>query len=153
MIANISTTLESTDENLWEVITKPKSLLYVCSPVLSFTLKEPGILDSRWEVRKKYAFKIRLFKIVPLGSHTIEILSIDKENNTIVSNESGTMASVWNHTITFSMTDQNSLNYLDQIEIKAGLLTFSVWAFSHMFYRHRQRRWKKLLKNERLKKA
>jgi hypothetical protein len=34
-----------------------------------------------------------------------------------------------------------------RIEIACGFLTLPVWAFAWLFYRHRQRRWKKLLRH------
>lgn len=33
-------------------------------------------------------------------------------------------------------------------ESRAGLLTGVVWAFAHLFYPHRQRRWKMLLRRK-----
>ncbi|MBN2003783.1 MAG: hypothetical protein JXA21_10535 [Anaerolineae bacterium] len=59
------------------------------------------------------------------------------------------MVRVWNHTIRFHPLGTEQLRYTDAIEIEAGLLTVFVWAFAHLFYRHRQRRWKKLLAGER----
>lgn len=35
---------------------------------------------------------------------------------------------------------------VDEIEIKAGWLTIFIWLFVQLFYHHRQRRWKILLK-------
>ncbi len=52
---------------------------------------------------------------------------------------------IWNHTIKFNSIEKNKLKYTDIIEINAGFLTFIIWIFSHIFYRHRQRKWKKLL--------
>jgi hypothetical protein len=40
------------------------------------------------------------------------------------------------------------LHYTDEIEIQAGLLAGVVWAFAHVFYRHRQRRWRTLLRSK-----
>ncbi len=82
------------------------------------------------QVRKKYAFKLRFFKVVPLGNHTIELIQIDRANKKIVSKEHGSLTSVWNHSISFNNVAQNKLQYQDRIEIKAGFLTLFVWAFS-----------------------
>lgn len=96
---------------------------------------------------KTYEFKLYFLKIFPLGRHRIKLTKIDKESNIIVSNESGMLAPVWNHTIWFQQDGQNKLSYTDEIEIKAGWLTWAIWIFALFFYRHRQNRWKKLLKD------
>lgn len=70
------------------------------------------------------------------------------EANLIESRESGALAPVWNHTIRFHSLEDGKLHYIDEIEIQAGLLTGVIWAFAHLFYRHRQRRWKKLLRSQ-----
>ena len=36
--------------------------------------------------------------------------------------------------------------YTDSVEVRAGLLTPLVWAFATAFYRHRQRRWRRLVR-------
>jgi len=42
------------------------------------------------------------------------------------------------------------VSYTDEIEIQAGWLTPGIWLFAQLFYRHRQRRWKALLRSEHL---
>ncbi|MFO7859839.1 MAG: hypothetical protein R6U41_01320 [Desulfosalsimonas sp.] len=42
-----------------------------------------------------------------------------------------------------------TVHYTDKIEISAGLLSPLIWLFAHVFYRHRQRRWKLLLERPR----
>lgn len=72
-------------------------------------------------------------------------MKIDKETNTISSHESGLLARVWNHDISFHEVAPGVVSYTDEIEIQAGWLTPAIWLFAHLFYRHRQRRWKVLL--------
>jgi hypothetical protein len=43
------------------------------------------------------------------------------------------------------LTWEGRLYATDEIKIQAGPLTGVIWAFAHLFYRHRQRRWKVLL--------
>ena len=133
-------------EKLWEKIIEPKSLQFVASPVLSFKPLVMGELDGEWIIGKTYELKLYFLNILPLGLHRIKIVTIDRESNIIVSNESGMLARVWNHTIRFHQGEQGKLSYTDEIEIKAGWLTMAIWVFAHLFYRHRQKRWKILLK-------
>jgi len=145
MIARITSTFEYTDKDFWKKIIEPKSLQYVASPILSFLPIAGEDLGAEWVTDKTYKLKLRLFRIIPLGFHQIKVIRIDRVSNTIVTNESGSLAPIWNHTVIFSQIGQRELRYTDEIEIGAGMLTPAVWLFAHLFYRHRQRRWKHLL--------
>ena len=90
--------------------------------------------------------KLYFLKLIPLGWHTIRLVKMDKKTNTISSQESGLLAQVWNHNISFREVGSGKVSYTDEIEIQAGCLTPAIWLFAHIFYRYRQRRWKVLLK-------
>jgi hypothetical protein len=149
MLARISTVFECTDKQLWDKIIEPKSLQFVAAPLLRFEPLVDGDLDGEWIVGKTYVVRLSSLGFLPLGQHRIEIVTIDRGTNTIESQESGSLARVWNHTIRFHPFGAGQLRYTDEIEIKAGLLTPFIWAFAHLFYRHRQRRWKQLLASDR----
>jgi hypothetical protein len=146
MIAHISTYLPCSENKLWSKIMDPESLQFVASPVLRFIPVVNNDFNQEWEENRDYVLKLYLFGFLPLGNHTIRLLNIDRSENKLESTESGLLARVWNHTILFRNTGDNRVYYTDIIEIKAGLLTPIIWCFAHLFYRHRQRRWKKLLK-------
>lgn len=147
MKATITTYFDCSEDELWEKIKEPWSLQYVAAPILSFRPKNDVNLSGDWEVDKPYPLKLYLFSIIPLGTHTIKLVRIDKESKTIQSQEKGLLASVWNHDIQFVEIELGKVRYTDRIEIKAGLLTLFIWLFAHFFYRHRQRRWRVLLGN------
>ena len=146
MLARISTVLDCTAEQLWGEISRPASLRFVSAPLLRFEPLVAGDLDSEWVVGKTYPLRLFLFGFLPAGEQRITLVTIDREANLIESKESGTLSPVWNHTIWFKPHGDGKLHYTDEIEIRAGLLTGVVWAFAHLFYRHRQRRWKELLR-------
>lgn len=148
MLARISTTFAGTAEQLWDAISRPTSLRFVSAPLLHFEPLVPGELDGDWVVGKTYALRLYLFGFLPVGEHRITLVTIDREANLIESKESGALAPVWNHTIRFHPLGAGKLQYTDEIEIQAGLRTGVIWAFAHLFYRHRQRRWKKLLRSK-----
>ena len=145
MIARITTHLPCTEDELWARLAQPRSLQYVAAPILGFRAEHPGAFEQPWEVGRSYTLKLYLLNVIPLGRHVIELEQLDREANTIVSRERGLMAPVWNHRITFEQSAPGEVRYTDEIEIKAGLLTPVVWLFAQFFYRHRQRRWKRLL--------
>lgn len=145
MIAKISTILDTTPDKLWSKIKHPDSLIYVCKPILYFAPKNDTKLDKDWEVNKEYNLNLYLFKYIPCGSHKLLIKSINTTANEIVSQESGLLAKTWNHTIKFHAINAKQVQYTDTLEIKSGILTIFVWIFAQIFYRHRQRKWKRLL--------
>jgi hypothetical protein len=147
MLARISTVFDCTAEQLWDEISRPASLRFVSAPLLHFEPLVPGELDGEWVVGRTYALRLSLFGFLPAGQHRITLVNIDREANLIESKESGALSPVWNHTIRFQPFGDGRLHYTDEIEIQAGLLTGVVWAFAHVFYRHRQRRWRTLLRS------
>ena len=147
MIAKISTKLNCTDVQLWSEIIKPQSLQYVASPLLYFIPINKDEQFNEWIVGKTYKLKLFFLKYIPLGKHDIKVVTIDKATNRIETHESGLLSPTWNHSIWFKNID-NELEYTDQIEIKAGIITFLIWLFAQIFYRHRQRKWNKLLKRK-----
>ncbi|MCX7792136.1 MAG: hypothetical protein N2378_15995 [Chloroflexaceae bacterium] len=148
MLARISTTFACTPEQLWDAISRPASLRFVAAPLLRFEPLVAGDLDREWVVGKTYAVRLYLFGLLPAGEHRITLVRIDRKANVIESRESGTLAPVWNHTIRFHSLGSGRLHYTDEIEIRAGPLTGLIWAFAHLLYRHRQRRWKRLLRGK-----
>ncbi len=150
MIAKISYFFPCTEAELWQKIIEPRSLQFVASPLLTFVPIERGSLEGDWQVQKDYALQLYFLNFIPLGRHTIRLMQIDRNTNTILSEERGSLARVWNHRIHFQQVAPGKLAYEDKIEIRAGLLTPLIWAFAHVFYRHRQRRWKILLNSNAL---
>lgn len=145
MIARISTYFDCNEEELWKRIIEPKSLQFVAAPILRFVPLIEGALNGEWVIGRTYELKLYFLRIIPFGYHHITIVTIDRESNTIVSNESGTLVPVWHHTIRFGRCGQNKISYTDEIEIEVGWLKIPIWVFAQLFYRHRQRRWKLLL--------
>lgn len=129
---------------MWEELQKTSSLMYVASPILIFKSQDGKELPEKWEVEKRYALRISAFGIVPLGKHYIVVKRIDSNRKEIFTNESGALTKTWDHLVRVEKIDEETVRYADEIEIKAGLLTIFIWLFAHIFYRHRQRKWKRL---------
>ena len=146
MIVKISTLFECSVEQFWQEILKPDSLQYASYPIMTFRPLDGVNLSETWKVGQVYKVKLVFLNLIPLGEHAIKLKEINRETNTIVSNESGRLAPVWNHTIRFNQAFVNMIEYEDEIEIQAGWRTVFIWLFSNWFYRHRQNRWKKRLK-------
>ena len=145
MIARIETVLPGPVESLWRQIIKPASLMYVASPILRFVPEGKTRLGKTWEQGEVYTLRLRALGVLPLGVHRIHMLSVDNESHSIVTRESSRLIKTWNHAINIHESGSGCLTYVDEVEIRAGLLTLPVWLFAQVFYRHRQRRWKRVL--------
>lgn len=146
MIVRVSTHFACTRDELWQKLRKPASLRFITAPILRFASVQGTELPVAWAVDEPYEFRLYFLSVVPLGRHTIRLVRIDEAAGTIVSQESGRLARVWNHTISVCEVAPGSTSYLDEIEIRAGWLTPAIGLFAQLFYRHRQRRWKVLLR-------
>ncbi len=103
-------------------------------------------IPERWQEGQSIPLRMYLFGFLPLGRHTIRLAAVDPHVRQIRSRESGTLARKWWHDITVADAGDGRTLYSDEVEIASGLLTLPVWAFAWLFYRYRQRRWKKLIR-------
>ena len=97
MIARISTFLPCTEQQFWQKWSDFESFKYIVSPIFNFSPVERGALEGGLQADRTYSFKLYFLKFIPVGRHTIRLVKIDKETNTIYSEEGGTLAPVWNH--------------------------------------------------------
>lgn len=148
MIASISSHFPCNETELWQKIIEPRSLQFVAAPLLTFVPVEAGGLEGEWQVGRDYPLQLYFLNFIPLGRHSIRLVTIDRSTNTILSEERGSLARVWNHRMHFQQVAPGKLVYEDEIEIRAGVLTPLIWTFAHLFYRHRQWRWKVLLRSD-----
>jgi hypothetical protein len=145
MKATISTIIQTNATRMWQELQKIRSLMAVASPILVFKPQKGQRLPPTWEVGQNYALDLFAFHIFPLGKHYIYVKQIDAQKGEIYTNEHGSLTKIWNHRIQIEPLHESTLRYTDEIEIGAGILTPFIWAFAHIFYRHRQRMWKKQL--------
>lgn len=146
MVVRVTTMFEATTEKIWDKIVNPKVLQRVAFPLLTFTPKEGTDFSKAWSVNSCYDVFLHLGGVIPMGSHTIRITEMNRSTNEIHSKETGHLAKIWNHNIRFTEKG-NRIEYCDEVEIKAGILTFPIWLFANLFYRHRQRKWKLILRS------
>ena len=71
-------------------------------------------------------------------------MRLDSAQRELFTEESGTLAEVWNHRITLQTDAEGRTVYRDTLELSAGHLTPVVWAFAQLFYRYRHHRWRAL---------
>jgi ligand-binding SRPBCC domain-containing protein len=82
--------------------------------------------------------------VLPGWRHTIVVDTVDHDHRTLVTEEHGGPLRRWRHTITVEADHATRCHYTDRLDIDAGRLTGAVTAAAVVFYRVRQRRWRRL---------
>ncbi|MFP4163429.1 MAG: hypothetical protein ACLFQB_05890 [Chitinispirillaceae bacterium] len=147
MKAKVTSILNSDADTMWNELQNITSLKRITFPVLIFKTSDHSPLPEKWHSDRTYRFRLFLLGIIPLGHHTINFEVLDPRKKMIISNEHGLLTRKWKHLILLQSIGKGKIRYTDEVEIKAGILTFPVWFFAQLFYRYRQRRWKKVLKS------
>ena len=121
-------------------------MLYITSPIIRFVPVE-GSFPARWEGRD-YQAQIYAFGILPLGQQTIGIEYPPAEGDCrmLRDNGRGQLIKRWDHWLLVE-PENGGTHYTDRVDIEAGILTPFIALYARMFFAHRQRRWRKLIKN------
>lgn len=105
-----------------------------------------GAAETVWREGAASRFGLRMFGFIPMGIHTVNVVEFDKNTLAIYTNESNKNVPVWNHRIILEKIDDASTRYTDEVEIYAGWKTAAIVLWSRLFYKHRQKKWLKLLR-------
>lgn len=150
MIVNIETTFAVDYDAFIEQLNKPAAWMHVSAPLLSFAPLTPGGFPSAWG-EGEYLAGLRLFGLIPLGKQAIVVERIKTESPDeyiLRDNGSGDIVTRWDHWVLIRRRrDGKSIRYIDRVDIKAGILTFGVYLFASLFYRWRQHKWRRLIRN------
>ncbi len=140
----IKTSVFNTDiEKFFSLIQKLDTLQYIAKPYATFKSMN-NENDLIWETGKTFSFKFKVFGCISLGIHTIKVREFNRDG--IYTNESNRFCPVWNHRIIIEKIDETHIRYTDEVEINAGRKTKFIYVWAKAFYKHRQKKWKKLLK-------
>lgn len=140
----VSCVLPAAPERIWTLLSRVDSLRFVTSPLLRFVSLDT-VHPEVFVQGGVYRFALRLFGVIPLGRHQIHIKLLDPVRCCIRSEETGRMAPLWHHRITLKALPGGQTYYTDSLSIDAGWRTGMVCLFARLFYRHRQKRWARLL--------
>lgn len=149
MIVDLSTRLDAPIARVWDELQTTRLLVHVAAPMVHFTPLEPAALPERWS-EGRYRVRMKVFGVLPSGTQVIAISKAESQEGgarrfTLRDNGSGDLAKTWDHVITLQELPDGATMYRDRVEVRAGLLTPVVWLFAQVFYRHRQRRWRRLV--------
>jgi hypothetical protein len=144
LTVRVHSVLDCPPEKVWAELQTSAVHREIIRPVMRFRSLDPAGAVERWAPGGSYRFRCYLFGVIPLGKHTIFIERIDPGAREIQSREHGALVRRWDHLIRLRPTADGRTLYLDEVEIGAGPLTPLMWAFAQWFYRHRQRRWRRI---------
>ena len=131
-------------DRVFQKLRQLSTLQAVAAPYATF---EP-VMDAppAWEVGGTSSYRLRMFGLIPFGTHTIHIVRFDPDG--ISSREGNEHVPVWNHDIKLRPLDDDRTEYTDRVEVHAGWKTPFIWLWAEAFYAHRQRKWIRLLRRE-----
>ena len=139
---SVSTTLDAPADAVWGAVLTPHTFVHVAAGMLRFPAAQR--LTEPWRVGTEVEGWTFLFGIIPFSRHHIRVASIDRSSFTFRSEEGGGAVRTWRHEIVVEALDDHRSRYCDRLEIEAGVLTPVVVAYAGVFYRYRQRRWRRL---------
>lgn len=124
-------------------------LEYVAAPWIRFEAVAPSQLPDEWEPGR-YQVRMKLLGVVPLGTQWIGIRAVEQRGERLLVHDQGSSAlvRVWDHRIEISPAAGGRTRYCDRLTIEAGWRTPFVAVFARLFFAHRQRRWRRLVRTK-----
>jgi hypothetical protein len=145
-----STQIDLMPRTVWAEVQTPGLLQHIAWPLVHFIPLDDAAFD-RFQPGGRCQVKLRLFGMIPFGTQWI-VTSLHEADDSewpkrLRDNGHSPLIAKWDHWITVAPDPNGGTRYSDEVEISAGALTPFVWAFAHIFYWHRQRRWRGLGKS------
>ena len=135
-------------DSAWANVKTPALLEFVAKGMIRFRPEE-GAFPKQWVVGQTYGTKMRVFGFIPFGgTHYLFIEEIDDDNYKIATKEWDKGVKVWNHDIVMRDLGDGKCYYEDSITIYGGTMTGFITSFAKRFYKHRQKRWQIVAKED-----
>ena len=131
-------------DQAWVAVQTSALLVEVAAPFVAIRPLVGETFPTKWPAGQTVRCRSYLFGFIPVGTRTLHFERIDQSAREIQSRESDSLISRWDHLIRIRPTTDGPCRYSDEVEIEAGWRTPLVWLFALAFYRHRQRRWRRV---------
>ena len=143
----LETHLDCPPDHAWTLVQTSGLLRHVTAPLMRFAPIEPPQWPEVWR-EGRYRVRMYAFGFIPVGSQDIAI-SVEHEHPDapdgaymLRDNGSGDLMQTWDHWIFIAPAEGGGARYVDQVTVKAGVLTPGAALFAWLFYAWRQRRWR-----------
>jgi hypothetical protein len=145
---HVESELPTHADDVWAALQLPGTMAYVCRGVLGF----PAVAtrSERFHQGERGTGWVRLFHVLPLHRHTIEVVELDEASRTVRTLERGGLLRSWRHTLQVVPIAAARCRYSDTVEIEAGALTPLVAGFTRVLFGYRHRRWQRLVRSGRV---
>lgn len=142
-----STHIALKPETVWAEVQMAGLLKHIAWPLVRFIPVDDAAF-VRFQPGGRYEVKLRLFGMIPFGTQWIATSLHEAEDSEwpkrLRDNGHSALIPKWDHWITVTPEPNGGTRYSDEVEVSAGAMTPLIWAFAHIFYWHRQRRWRGL---------
>ncbi len=142
MLVHCATNLPCPPQMVWDEVQKASLLHEVIWPIVVIQGQE---WPERWSESAALRCRSFLFGLIPLGLRTLQFERVDPQAREIRTHEFDPLCRRWDHCVRVRELPNGQTKYSDTVEIDAGWLTPLVWLFASCFYRHRQRRWHRVV--------
>lgn len=141
----LATRLHAPADRVWQELQKPRLLEYVAAGRLRFVPIDPPEFPERWR-EGDYRVALRGFGWLPLGEQTVSV-RIRHSERELHDRGTSPLFRAWDHRITVEPLRHGETRYTDRVEFDAGWLNVILPPMVQDFFRHRQRRWRRLVAN------
>jgi hypothetical protein len=143
----VQSTLPCDADRAWAEVQTSRLLHEICWPIIRLRpAAGDAAIAERWQVGATNRLRTAMFGLIPLGTRVLHWESIDPGRREMQTREHDGLIRRWDHRIQVEAVAPGQCRYTDDVEVDAGLLTLPVWLFAQMFYRHRQRQWRRVAK-------
>lgn len=139
-VVRLTTRLDVAADRAFAAVQQPRLLVHVARA--RFPQLERRV--QPWRQGETVTTWVLLFGFIPFSRHHLTIARLDPDRRELESDEHGGVIRRWRHLIRLEPLEDGRSRYTDQVTIDAGPLTPVVRAWAEVFYRHRQRRWRRL---------
>ncbi len=148
MKVDLATTIALSPQDVWQAVQRPELLRHVAWPLVRFAPSGGVDWPAHFTEGEPIAVRLWLLGFIPFGRQwivpTVHPPSEGDWPQRLRDNGHSRLIRRWDHWISIEPDGAGATRYRDMVEIDAGVLTPLIGLFAHLFYRHRQRRWRGL---------
>lgn len=134
-------------DRVWANVKTSDLFVFVTKRYATFKPTE-GTFPKYWPLKDTLSTKTRIFGFLPFGGvRHLYVETISDNDHIIQTREWDRRAKVWDHKVTLVNAQNNKTLYTDEIIIYGGKMTGLITSFAKRFYKHRQKRWQIVAKD------